>query len=75
MQVMFFPGLERAPVAVGAGADADKGGEEDGGSEDGCEECEVHGVLLSARGRIDAGCGAVPFLRGCRVVCYQRGRR
>ena len=34
--------LARAPVAVGAGADPDEAGSEDGQSEGGNDQCEVH---------------------------------
>jgi hypothetical protein len=38
--------LQGAPVAVGAGADADEAGGEDGESEDGGDDCCVHDVVL-----------------------------
>jgi hypothetical protein len=34
--------LQRAPVGVGAGTNADEAREEDGGSEDGSYDCGVH---------------------------------
>jgi hypothetical protein len=39
-------GLARAPVGVGAGADADEAGGEDGEREDGGDEGCVHDVVL-----------------------------
>ena len=38
--------LQGTPVGVGAGADADEAGGEDGESEDGGDECCVHDVVL-----------------------------
>ncbi len=53
-------GLERAPVAVGAGADTDEGGDEDGGSEDSDDESEVHTCFsCGARDRAGRDCGAL----------------
>ena len=38
--------LQRAPVAVGGGADGDEAGGEDGEGEDGGEDGGIHGVIL-----------------------------
>lgn len=39
-------GLQRAPVGVRAGTDADESWDEDGGSEYGDDESDVHLILL-----------------------------
>ena len=36
-------GLQRAPIGVGASTDADEARDEDGGSGNECDQCEVHG--------------------------------
>jgi hypothetical protein len=48
---VFRSSLEVLPVRVGASADADEAGNENGGSEDGGKDCEVHGVLLLEHSR------------------------
>jgi hypothetical protein len=47
--IFVFFRLQRAPVGVGASANADEAGHEDGRSEDGSDHCEVHGISPVAR--------------------------
>ena len=52
-------GLERAPVGVGAGTDADEARDEDSGSGNECDQCEVHVVLLWRARPGHRDCGAL----------------
>jgi hypothetical protein len=52
--------LANAPVGVGAGADADEGGDEDGGDGKSGEQNGVHGVVLLERGH--EGAALIPKL-------------
>jgi len=63
--------LQRAPVAVSVGADADVDGRKDAESEDGSEDGKVHDVVLLRRAQ---PCAAlIPIRWGCRWCVFSAG--